>query len=108
MISQAKRKSPVKTRLINQFLLSVYMKAAGMLPDKFFGLVPTTGLCFAGCPALEPLNMSPSYNDSKFPTFLAKKVVNFLLIQVLQIWSPPKTATGETKCCARAANLLGF
>lgn len=32
--SKVKKRSPVKTRLINQFFLSVYVKSAGMLPDK--------------------------------------------------------------------------
>ena len=36
-VAEASRKYPVKTRLINQFLLSVYMKSAGMLPDKSLG-----------------------------------------------------------------------
>ena len=34
---EAFKRSPVKTRLINQFFLEMYIKSAGMLPDKCLG-----------------------------------------------------------------------
>ena len=36
-LPEASKKSPVKTRLINQFFLEMYIKSAGMLPDKRLG-----------------------------------------------------------------------
>lgn len=37
LVPEAFKKPAVKTRLINQFLLDVYSKAGGMLPDRPFG-----------------------------------------------------------------------
>lgn len=36
-IVEANKKAPVKTRLVNQFLLSIYVRNGGMLPDKYLG-----------------------------------------------------------------------
>ena len=37
LLNEVKPKSATKTRLINQFLLSMYLKAGGMLPQKWLG-----------------------------------------------------------------------
>lgn len=44
--SEVKPKSAVKTRLINQFLLSMYIKAGGMLPERWLGLAKATIVYF--------------------------------------------------------------
>ena len=44
--SEVQPKPAVKTRLINQFLLSMYIKAGGMLPERWLGLAKATIIYF--------------------------------------------------------------
>jgi len=47
---EATKKAPVKTRLVNQFLLSIYIKNGGMLPDKSLSTISLTTIS-CGLPA---------------------------------------------------------